>query len=139
MPALSMASPPGSGDRLGPFWFIRNGSGVVRLLAHAIALADAEPYSDRLTCPRGYAELWTAWRRGRPKSPMPELAPVIATDEYEDWPRRRILFDRPTDHFIVYADRQRLTPPYLAAIRALPASDADRGAPRPRIIAARTG
>ena len=77
-----------------------------------------EPYGDRLTAPAGHYELWTAWRRGRPKPPVPELAPIIATDEYEDWPRGRIVFDIPTQRFVIYADRALLTAPYLGAICA---------------------
>lgn len=103
---------------LGPFWFIRDGNGSVRLLAHAISLATAEPYGDRLTAPAGPYELWTAWRRGRPQPPVPELAPIIATDEYADWPRGRIVFDIPTSRFVIYADRSLLTAPYLGAICA---------------------
>ncbi len=49
---------------------------------------------------------------------MPELAPVIATDEDADWPCDRIVFDIPTQRFVIDADRALLTAPYLAAIRA---------------------
>ena len=103
---------------LGPFWFVRDRNGSVRLLAHATPLAAAEPYGDRLTASAGHYQVWLAWRRGRPQPPVPALASVIATDEYEEWPRGRIVFDIPTSRFVIDADRSLLTAPYLAAITA---------------------
>lgn len=38
--------------------------------------------------------------------------------EYEDWPRRRIVFDRPRNLFILYADRKLLTHATIALIQA---------------------
>ena len=104
--------------RLGIFWFIRDRQAVLHFLAHTVPLAEAESYGDRLTCLTGHYEMWSAWRRGRPKLPAPALAPVLAADDYEEWPRGRIVFDRPTARFVLYADRQLLTGTYSARIMA---------------------
>jgi hypothetical protein len=52
------------------------------------------------------------------KLPLPVLTPIIAQDEYETWPRGRIVFDTLTKQFVIYADRQPLRPPWVAQIRA---------------------
>ena len=80
-------------------------------------LKRAEEYGDCLTSPDGHYETWESWRRGRLTLALPALAPVIAATEYETWPRGRIVFDRTADRFVIYADRQLLTPPALTHIR----------------------
>jgi hypothetical protein len=47
------------------------------------------------------------------------IAPVITRDDYELWPRGRIIYERTPDRFVVDADRQRLAPPWLAQIITL--------------------
>jgi hypothetical protein len=42
------------------------------------------------------------------------LAPIIARDEYEHWPRGRIVYEQPPKRFIIYADRKLLAPAWLA-------------------------
>jgi len=85
--------------------------------AHTCTLAAAEACRNRLGCPAGHYETWAAWRCGRPK-PSLLLALTGATAAYEAWPRGRIVFDRPTQRFIIYADRQLLAPHRLARITA---------------------
>ena len=106
-----------SAPLLGIFWFVRNPPACAQLLAHTCPLTAAEEYGDCLTSPAGHYETWQAWRRGQPKPPLPALASIIAADEYEHWPRGRIVLDRPAAKFILYADRQLLTAPRLAQIR----------------------
>jgi hypothetical protein len=55
----------------------------------------------------------------QPKPPLALLAPVITRDDYELWPRGRIIYERTPDRFVVDADRQRLAPPWLAQIITL--------------------
>ena len=92
--------------------------GQTYLLAHPCALADGEPYGDCITSPAPHYQIWEAWRRGRPKPPLALLAPIILRDQYEHWPRGRIVYEKTPDRFVVYADRQLLTPAWLAQIQA---------------------
>jgi hypothetical protein len=111
---------PDTTPSLGIFWSITDPHGRTHLLAHPCALADAEPYGDCLTCAAAHYETWEAWRRGQLKPPLKPplalLAPIIARDEYEHWPRGRIVYEPTPDRFVIYADRQLLTPPWLAQI-----------------------
>jgi len=101
---------------LGIFWFLPNRHGRTQLLAHTYPLASAEEYGDCLTSPAGHYETWTAWRRGRPKPPLPALAPLLGVHDYEHWPRGRIVFHRPTSRFVLYMDRQLLGKRHLTQI-----------------------
>src|SRR6266702_7464824 len=56
------------GACVGPYWFARDSSETILLIAHRCALADAEEYGDCLTCPHGHYDLWEGWRAG----PAPE-------------------------------------------------------------------
>ena len=76
----------------------------------------AEPYGDRLTAPPGHHDTWEAWRRHVLPLPTLALRPVIASTEYDEWPRGHIVSDRAAMRFIVYADRQLLLPTRLARI-----------------------
>ena len=108
---------PEPASRLGIFWAVTGPDKRTRLLAYSCALTDAEPYADCLTCPAAHYEIWAGWRRGRPKPPQAELAAVIAQDEYEHWPRGRIVYEKSPDRFVIYADRQLLALPWLAQIQ----------------------
>ncbi len=110
--------PPSLAPLLGIFWFVRDQRDRTQLLGHTCPLTAAEEYGDCLTCPAGHCETWAAWRRGRPKPPIPALAPLLAIHEYEAWPRGRIVFHRFTDRFILYVDRQLLAKRRLAQITA---------------------
>ena len=103
---------------LGIFWAVTDPHGQTHLLAHPCALADGEPYDDCITSPAAHYETWAAWRRGRPKPPLALLAPIILRDQYEHWPRGRIVYEKTPDKFVVYADRQLLTPAWLNQIKA---------------------
>ena len=102
---------------LGILWAVTDPHGQTYLLAHPCALADGEPYGDCITSPAAHYETWEAWRRGRPKPPLALLAPIILRDQYEHWPRGRIVYEKTTDRFVIYADRQLLTPAWLAQIK----------------------
>ena len=72
---------------------------------------------DRLGCPAGHYATWTAWQRRQPKPPLLR-ALNGAMAAYEAWSRGRIVFDCPTQRFVIYADRQLLGPHRLARIAA---------------------
>jgi hypothetical protein len=110
---------PDTRPSLGIFWAVINQHERTHLVAHRCALADAEPYGDCLTCAAGHHETWEAWRRGQIKPPLASLAPIVARDEYEHWPRGRIVYEPAARRFVVYADRQLLTPTRLVQIMTL--------------------
>lgn len=109
---------PNTPPSLGIFWAVIDPHGRTHLLPHPCALIDAETYADCLTSPAGHHETWEAWRRGLPEPPLALLAPIIARDEYEIWPRGRIVYEQTADRFVIYADRQLLAPAWLAQIKA---------------------
>jgi hypothetical protein len=84
---------------VGPYWFVRDASGKIVLLAHRCALRDAEEYGDFLTCPHGHCDLWEGWR-------TTDALEICRHYEYEDWPRGRVVFDRVRGRFTVYGDPQ---------------------------------
>jgi hypothetical protein len=112
---------------VGVLWFVAL-DGRTHLLTRALPLDQAEPYDDALTLPDGHYETWEEWRsrthyetweewRSRTLPlPYPALHPVIATTEYDSWPRGRVVYQRTPDRFVVYADRQLLGPARLARI-----------------------
>jgi len=104
---------------LGIFWFVRGHDRQVHVLAVACALAAADEYGDCLTSSAEHYKTWESWRRGRPVPPVPALAPIIAAHEYEQWPRGRVVYERPANRFVIYADQQLLGPQRLAQIRTL--------------------
>lgn len=109
---------PDTTPSLGIFWAVTDPHGQTYLLAHPCALADGEPYGDCITSPAAHYETWKAWRRGRPQPPLALLESIILRDQYEHWPRGRIVYELTPDRFVVYADRQLLTPAWLAQITA---------------------
>jgi hypothetical protein len=99
--------------KVGIFWFVLDDMGGRHMLADGCDLAEAEPYGDCLTFGPGHSEIWNKWRRSGPPSNR-ALMTIIRDDEYEDWPRGRIVFDRIADRFMLYADR-RITAEGLTA------------------------
>jgi len=89
---------------IGIFWFALDGNRAAIMLAARCLLAEAEMYGDCLTFAPGHDEIWANWRRNGP--PNPALAEVVLYDEYDEWPRGRIVFDRPANRFMLYADRR---------------------------------
>ncbi|MBP0496258.1 hypothetical protein [Roseomonas indoligenes] len=102
---------------VGILWFVAHGYRT-HLLTRAVPLDQAKPYDDALTLPDGHYETWEAWRcRTLPLS-GPALRPLIATTEYDSWPRGRVVYLRKPGRFVVYADRQLLRPARLARVHA---------------------
>ena len=90
------------GPSVGIFWKIDD-----ILLLDRSPLSQAELYGDCLTHPDGHYQQWEGWRRlGARHLRALEYPTVIATTEYEAWPRGRIVYDRPQALFIIYADRR---------------------------------
>ena len=88
---------------VGPYWFVRDDSGKILLMAHRCTLAEAEEYGECLTCPHGHYDVWETWRA---KCAEANVVGVLRDTEYEEWPRGRVVFNALRDQFMVYADRQ---------------------------------
>lgn len=121
---------PDTSPSIGIFWAVMGPDGRTCLLTYPCALADGEAYGDCITSPAAHYDTWQGWRRGQPKPPLALLAPIIARDEYETWPRGRIVYEQTPDRFVVYADRQLLTPAWLAQITTHFRLPPDRTIPR---------
>jgi hypothetical protein len=117
-------SAQGETPHVGIFWLVQTPDGKARLLAAGCPLDQAEPYGHCLTYSPGHYETWAHWRRDRTVEPA--LRALVRSYEYEDWPRGRIVFDRSRNLFILYADRELLTPAMIARIETQFHLPADR-------------
>ena len=92
---------------VGIFWSIPEPDGSWSILIDATSLAEAEPYGDFLTHPRGHYEVWTQWQKTRTAPDVNGfILQTIADHEYEFFPRGRIVYNTGTGGFILYADRR---------------------------------
>ena len=79
--------------------------GVPVILHDATPIAEAEDYDLCKTHPRGHLAVWEASR-----------AALSLQDEYDDYPRGRIVFDTRLLLFIVYLDRSLDVPEFRRAV-----------------------
>lgn len=101
---------------VGIFWGVPEG-GRTLLVTDCTVLAEAEVYGDCLTHPRGHHEVWEAWRRlGATALRRRGLPLVIASHEYEAFPRGRVVFMRGHALFTLYADRRLQRPETIAEL-----------------------
>ncbi len=102
---------------VGIFWGIPEPGGSWTILVDATSLAEAEPYGDFLTHPRGHYEVWSNWQKTR-AAPATDwfISQAIADHEYEFFPRGRIVYNIRTGGFILYADRRLQQQATIAAI-----------------------
>jgi hypothetical protein len=107
----------GETGQVGIFWGLPSVAPEFDVVADALPLRDAEPYGDFLTHPRGHYEVWERWRRAGPAGLKAQGLPsAIAWKEYDEVPRGRIVYERPSGSFILYADRLLQTPSVLSLI-----------------------
>jgi hypothetical protein len=78
-------------SRVGIFWLVGE-----RLILDASPLSEAAPYGDCLDHPTSHEDFWTAQQR---------LGAVPREMEYEESPRGRVVYNRGTKRFALYADR----------------------------------
>lgn len=105
-----------SSPSVGIFWLISSAQKTV-LLTQRSPLKDAESYGDCLTHPVGHYELWERLR----SLPVPSLKkrglPVeVKTAEYEYYPRGRVVYETPSDSFVIYADIRLQAPELIRKI-----------------------
>lgn len=104
---------------VGIFWAIRDPARGIVLVTDRTPLARAEPYGDYLTHSMGHYEYWTYLSRfGREGLGYRKLPLIIAIDEYEEWPRGRIVYDASFNHFVIYIDRKLQNPDIVERIAA---------------------
>ena len=100
---------------VGIFWNI---SGV--LVVDRSTLDEAEPYGDCITHAAGHYDRWQEWqmlsKAQRTRAGYPAL---IASTEYDEWPRGRIVYEVPARRFIIYADRRLQQPDVITALKAI--------------------
>lgn len=98
---------------LGIFWRV---AGV--LVIDRSALDEGEPYADCLTHAAGHYERWERWRAvGAERLRTAGLPECIASTEYDEWPRGRIVYEKVAERFVLYADRRLQTPGIIGAIK----------------------
>jgi hypothetical protein len=101
---------------VGIFWLIPS-AGKAVLFTQRSVLKDAESYGDCLTYPFGHYELWERLRA----LPFPILKkrglPVeIRSAEYEHYPRGRVVYEKPSETFVIYADVRLQVPEVVSKI-----------------------
>ena len=103
---------------VGVVWGVADGDKALYLVTDLTPLAEAEPYGDCLTHPRGHYEIWETWRQLGPAKLVKNGLPALITwHEYEDFPRGRVVFDTVTGRFTLYADRKLQTPSVVSDIQ----------------------
>jgi hypothetical protein len=99
---------------VGIFWRV---AGVL-VLDHS-TLEEAETYGDCLTHAAGHYERWQEWQElGATRLASMGYPECIASTEYDDWPRGRIVYETLARRFVIYADRRLQAPDTINAIKA---------------------
>ena len=89
------------------------------LVVDRSTLAEAEPYGDCLTHAAGHYERWEKWRKlGASHLAALGLPRQIASTEYDEWPRGRIVYEKPARRFVLYADRRLQRPEVIDVLRS---------------------
>lgn len=103
---------------VGIVWGVSD-KGKLQLVTDLTPLAKAEPYGDCQTHPHGHYDVREGWRRlGSSGLVNRGLPAAIAWNEYEHFPRGRVVFNTISEQFTLYADRQLQAPPNLGQILA---------------------
>jgi hypothetical protein len=113
---------PSSGNKphVGIFWGVKDDKGAISLLVDATSLEDAEPYGSFLTHSRGHFDVWESWRGLKPSEAFQlKLPAAVAENEYEFFPRGRIVYHAEKQYFIIYADPRLQTRALVAQIIGL--------------------
>jgi hypothetical protein len=90
----------------GVFWFIPSDQGP-KIVADGSTLREAEDYGKMKTHRRDHYEVWEI---------IKNHFTIVAEDEYDTWPRGRIVYNKTTEVFTVYAGPQLAGPQFQRAI-----------------------
>jgi hypothetical protein len=101
---------------VGIFWLMPS-AGKAVLFTQRSALRDAESYGDCLTHPIGHYELWERVR-ALPFSTLKKrgLPVEMKSTEYEHYPRGRVVYEKPSETFVIYADTRLQVPEVVSKI-----------------------
>jgi hypothetical protein len=95
--ALASTSPA-----VGIFWRVSQS-----LVVDRSTLEEAESYGECITHAAGHYERWQEWQSlGATRLAALGFPAVIASSEYDQWPRGRVIYETPTRRFVLYADRR---------------------------------
>lgn len=88
--------------RVAIFWVVKG-----QLIIDSVPLARAEPWGDRyLNDPRSHMDTWEHYKA---------LRAVPVTADWADYPRGRVIYDKVTERFRIYADLCILNDPETMA------------------------
>jgi hypothetical protein len=100
---------------VGIFWRVN-----AILVVDRSTLDEAEAYGDCLGHAAGHYERWQVWRSlGATRLAAAGYPAVIASTEYDDWPRGRIVYETLATRFVLYADRRLQTPEVIDALKTV--------------------
>lgn len=104
---------------VGIFWAIKEGGrGGVTLFSDRSELADAEIYGDCFTHPEGHYDLWERLNRLPARDFSARKIPhAIRTQEYEVFPRGRIVYEVPSKTYNLYMDARLAKEEFIAALK----------------------
>jgi hypothetical protein len=106
MMGATMTETDSAGPQVGIFWLVNDGPHRVFVM-DGTPITMAETYGDCLTHSRGHYELWERWSiAGAAWLRQNGYPTVIASTEYDDHPRGRIVYEVPRKLFVLYADRR---------------------------------
>ena len=98
---------------VGIFWRVGE-----TLVIDRSTLDEAEPYGDCTTHAAGHYERWQEWQAlGASRLVSRGYPALIASTEYDDWPRGRIVYETLVKRFVLYADRRLQTPAVIKALK----------------------
>jgi hypothetical protein len=108
-PKAAMAPTP----QVGIFWRVDS-----VLVIDRSTVNEAERYGDCITHAAGHYERWEEWKTlGMAWLGASGYPNCIASTEYDEWPRGRIVYETPTRRFVLYADRRLQTPEVIDALK----------------------
>ena len=100
---------------VGIFWRVMD-----HLVIDYSILGKAEEYGDCLTHATGHYDRWQKWQalgaKGLNEGGYPG---IIQFTEYDEWPRGRVVYEMPTDRFVIYADRQLQSSEIISALKTM--------------------
>ena len=100
---------------VGIFWRVTD-----ILVIDRSTLEEAETYGDCITHTRGHYECWQQWQAlGGTRLAAKGYPARIASTEYDEWPRGRVVYETPAKRFVLYADRHLQRPEILEALKAM--------------------
>lgn len=99
---------------VGIFWQVDG-----QLVVDGSPLDTAEEYGDCLTHAIGHYDRWQKWQAMGYKNIVSAGYPAaILSTEYDEWPRGRVVYEKPNKLFVVYADRHLQNEAFISALKS---------------------